>query len=244
MPDSYDELRVEQAPPQQMPVPSWIVTFADIMGLLLCFFVMLFIFSKQEEEKYKESVRSIQRAFGVKTSNPRSFMAPKPDETDAAILGQAERELMSTIQESIQASPGALDLQSIVIVDIENRGVVLRIYGESFFQPGTAQLYDNAAALLQPVLTALEMHNFNVLVRTNVTQAALNTAHFPSIWEFSAARSGAALAALAAAGIEPARLRAMGTGDIDIRVPPNHPKSEYYNNRTDFVFYLPGTEYW
>ena len=47
--------------------PAWMVTFGDMMALLLCFFVMLVAMSEiKEEDKYKEVVHAIQKAFGYR----------------------------------------------------------------------------------------------------------------------------------------------------------------------------------
>jgi chemotaxis protein MotB len=244
--DEVDESSFSKpVPPISEGPPPWILTYSDMVTLLLCFFVMLFILSKQEENKYKSVVGSIQNAFGVTGRDPRTPFIPKPDETDSKTLGKAEAELMETVQNSIQDSTNAKELQNSLVVEVENKGVVLRIYSTELFEPGTAKLKSNAAALLQPMFTALNKHHFNMLIRTNVTAASLNTLHVPSVWEFSAARSGAALHGLITFGdIKGSRLKAMGSGDADILVPPDDPKSEHYNNRSDFIFYLPGSEYW
>jgi chemotaxis protein MotB len=244
--DDIDESSfTKPVPPISEGPPAWILTYSDMVTLLLCFFIMLFILSKQEENKYKSVVGSIQNAFGITGRDPRTPFIPKPDETDSSTLGKAEAELMETVQNSIQDATNAKELQNSLVVEVENKGVVLRIYSAELFEPGTAMLKSNTAALLRPIITALNKHHFNLLIRTNVTATALNTTHFPSVWEFSAARSGAALHALITFGeIKGNRLKAMGSGDTDILVPPDDPKSEHYNNRTDFIFYLPGSEYW
>ncbi|MGA1871075.1 MAG: flagellar motor protein MotB [bacterium] len=46
--------------------PKWMVTFADLNCLLLCFFVLLFSFSNTDMMKYRAMVLSMQNAFGVK----------------------------------------------------------------------------------------------------------------------------------------------------------------------------------
>lgn len=45
--------------------PGWIMTFADLMSLLLAFFVLLFSFSSIDDEKYKKIGGSLKVAFGV-----------------------------------------------------------------------------------------------------------------------------------------------------------------------------------
>src|SRR5262244_1363126 len=47
---------------------GWFVTFADLMGLLMSFFVMLVAFSTQDQQKLKIVAGSMREAFGVQTA--------------------------------------------------------------------------------------------------------------------------------------------------------------------------------
>lgn len=44
---------------------NWINTFADLMNLLLCFFVLLFAMSTVDEDKFEQLVASLSASFGV-----------------------------------------------------------------------------------------------------------------------------------------------------------------------------------
>lgn len=46
-------------------IPAWVMTFADLMSLLLAFFVLLFSFSEMDKNVYKEIAGSLKDAFGV-----------------------------------------------------------------------------------------------------------------------------------------------------------------------------------
>ncbi|NND49939.1 MAG: flagellar motor protein MotB [Rhizobiales bacterium] len=52
--------------------PAWIVTFADLMSLLVCFFVLIISFSIQDKEKLQIVAGSMREAFGVKPDSRRS----------------------------------------------------------------------------------------------------------------------------------------------------------------------------
>ncbi len=54
----------------------WVVTFGDLMSLLLCFFVLLLSFSEMDAQKYKELAGSLAQAFGVQKQNP-VFQMPR-----------------------------------------------------------------------------------------------------------------------------------------------------------------------
>src|SRR5580765_8081003 len=48
---------------------GWFVTFADLMGLMMSFFVMLVAFSSQDQQKLKIVAGSMRDAFGVQTES-------------------------------------------------------------------------------------------------------------------------------------------------------------------------------
>ena len=55
----------EDAPPAEAGAPMWMVTFADLSTLLLCFFVLLLSFSEMDVAKFKQLAGSMREAFGV-----------------------------------------------------------------------------------------------------------------------------------------------------------------------------------
>jgi chemotaxis protein MotB len=50
--------------------PAWVMTFADLMSLLMCFFVLLLSFSEMDRKKYKQVAGSMKMAFGVQREIP------------------------------------------------------------------------------------------------------------------------------------------------------------------------------
>ncbi len=46
-------------------VPAWVMTFADLMSLLMCFFVLLLSFAEMDIQKFKQVKGSMNEAFGV-----------------------------------------------------------------------------------------------------------------------------------------------------------------------------------
>ena len=46
-------------------IPAWVLTFADLMSLLMCFFVLLLSFAEMDVKKFKQIAGSVKMAFGV-----------------------------------------------------------------------------------------------------------------------------------------------------------------------------------
>ncbi len=81
-------------------LPAWVMTFADLMSLLMCFFVLLLSFSEMDVSKYKEMAGSMKNAFGVqrdiKVKEPpkginviaRDFSPGRPEPTIMNVIRQ------------------------------------------------------------------------------------------------------------------------------------------------------------
>ncbi len=61
-------------PPQESKVAEWLVTFADLMSLLVCFFVLIISFSIQDQEKLQVVAGSMKDAFGIVKVQQKSGM--------------------------------------------------------------------------------------------------------------------------------------------------------------------------
>lgn len=57
-----EEVECPECPP---PAPAWLATFADLMSLLMCFFVLLLTFSEMDAMKFKRLAGSMREAYGV-----------------------------------------------------------------------------------------------------------------------------------------------------------------------------------
>lgn len=51
-------------------MPAWVMTFADLMSLLMCFFVLLLSFAEMDAMKFKQIAQSMEKAFGVQRDVP------------------------------------------------------------------------------------------------------------------------------------------------------------------------------
>ena len=82
--------------PEEMGIPEWVVTFGDMMSLLLTFFIMLVSLSEiKEEETYQALVDSMQRQFGyartVEALTPGESRPRSSAFTPLATTGRAKK---------------------------------------------------------------------------------------------------------------------------------------------------------
>ena len=91
--------------------PAWMGTFADLMSLLMCFFVLLLAFSEMDAQKYKQVAGSMAKAFGVqnefkKKDIPRGtsiiakeFSPGRPDPTPLNVVQQKTTDITKSTLE-------------------------------------------------------------------------------------------------------------------------------------------------
>ncbi len=75
-------------PPRGHSSPVWIVTFADLMVLLMCFFVLMLSFSEMDPAKFKLMSGSLRESFGVQTE-VLATAAPKGTSLEATEFSPA-----------------------------------------------------------------------------------------------------------------------------------------------------------
>jgi chemotaxis protein MotB len=130
--------------------PEWVVTFADLMSLLLCFFVLLLSFSQMNDERFKELAGSLKDAFGVQRETP-AFDLPRgldmvAREFNTSFLADVPERMRSTIRRLRgPAGSGA---------SVEEEGRLIRIVldGAVAFPAGEATLSPESRELLAALL--------------------------------------------------------------------------------------------
>lgn len=134
----------------KVEVPGWIVTYGDMMSLLLCFFVLLLSFSTISEEAFNEALASLQGAFGVleKYDGIISPVPRRPRKTTADIERMA-RELQRQMQ--------VLDKDTDVEVRFdEEGGLKISLPSNILFESASATLKPQAYPVLNELAEVLK----------------------------------------------------------------------------------------
>ncbi len=100
-------------------LPAYMATFADLMSLLMCFFVLLLSFAEIDALKYKMVVKSLENAFGVQREVPKdeipegtSVIAQEfsPGEPKPTPLKVVRQDTMDETQEQLKVTADAEQL--------------------------------------------------------------------------------------------------------------------------------------
>ncbi len=171
--------------------PGWVVTFGDMMSLLLTFFILLLSFAKLEKSKFKVFALSMQKAFGVDNVTPRQTFEDgrSPTMMHHSLPFNASEVLndMKNIvaRQETRSPSGKVDIE----VDQNMQGVLMTIPYESMFESGSADIKPEVWPMLDDVAKKLRDNNAQVKVMAFTDNIPIKTREFPSNDHLSASRS-------------------------------------------------------
>jgi chemotaxis protein MotB len=159
---------MEEDPP--MGIPEWVVTFGDMMSLLLTFFIMLVSMSEiKQEEKYQAMVESMKRQFGHDKS--RISVTPgdsKQRPSEYRILStQGRAKKLDTHRGGVPTRAPVGDSERVRIVrEGERTGIGTVI----FFELGSSKLTVEGKSVLDAEIAELSGKPQKIEIRGHTTQ--------------------------------------------------------------------------
>jgi chemotaxis protein MotB len=247
---------IRRKPPEDPPgdegLPPWMATFADMVTLLLCFFVLLLSFAQQSEEKFRDALGSLKGAFGVRevraVSDEMAQFNTSSEATEkmASSISHDQRLLLSVVMR-VKSLLEKMDvkLKEGAGVSADRDGVVFRASSSALFKPNTAELKPEAGEVLSAVVKVLKDYKLNIVVRGHTDDRPIHTPKYPSNWELSAARAAVALDYLInKGGIEINRAKAVGYADTRPEVPNDTEADRLRNQRVEFYMHMPQRDAW
>jgi chemotaxis protein MotB len=232
----------DEAPPineeEEEGAPAWVVTFGDLMSLLLCFFVLLLSFSETDRNKYRVVSGSVRNAFGIQRQKP-VFESPKGSKMIAREFDQAI--LLTKIEDVVKEIIHELDneyeeLKGFVEVEAEENKVTIRMMGEATFDTGKADLKSNFLPLLLKIGEVLGKTRGEIIIAGHTDNVPLAGGHFGSNLGLSMARAGSvAEFLLRSSTIDPKRLSTMGFGEYRPLTTNDTAEGRQKNRRVEII---------
>ena len=148
-------MALKKKPKQKSSVPEWVVTFGDMMSLLLCFFILLQMFSElKKDDEYQRVVTAIKEAFGYSGLIGVMPVKDPPLRSMVAVLeDMALRNDNKEKQKSQNPDPG-VDGEYTRVTRIRE-GIVFTIGGPSTFDPLSAEVKDSVRKEIEKIATLL-----------------------------------------------------------------------------------------
>lgn len=230
-------------------IPAWMATFADLMALMMCFFVLLYSFSYLDEVKYKAVVASMAKGFGSERTPVRAqssssigppSLVPNTMQTQsrgARPMNQQEanedtRKLRRKIQQDLQNEIS----QGKLAVEMAGNNVVIRFPEEIAFAPGSDVISPELLPILARVTEALADEDGTIQVSGHTDDRPISTPTIKSNWELSTKRAVAVIHMIEDLGtVDPAQLTAVGYSDTRPIFPNDTPAGRARNRRVEIA---------
>jgi chemotaxis protein MotB len=219
---------------------GWLITYADLMTLLLVFFILLYSISTLNLEKFKHAIRSIQVSFGE--TNPRVGLmdlvnVPESKDQNFTIedmtgLRAREQEMLESLNEAISDK----NQSDNILVYAKDGKITIQVRGAVLFSSGSAEFNGIAKPILDEIVNIIQSYpEYGANIKGHTDDVPIETTQFPSNWELSAVRATTVLKYLIAAGVDPHRLTATGYGELLPLVPNDTAEHRATNRRVEFV---------
>jgi chemotaxis protein MotB len=146
-------------------IPEWVVTFGDMMSLLLCFFILLQMFSQlKQDHEYQRVITAIKEAFGFAGG---IGVLPIDDPPLRSMVEQLEDIAMR--KENIEAKVSQNNVEGIdgpqMRVTKVREGIVFTIGGPSTFDRGSAEVRKDVRDQIRQLIPMLAGRKNKVVVR-------------------------------------------------------------------------------
>ncbi len=189
-------------------IPEWIVTFGDMMSLLLTFFIMLVSMSElKQEEKYQQMVESMRKQFGhdrtMASLIPGNIRPRNSALEHVASQGRAKKKDTANGGQEQKAVTGENDRVQIVRPgdDSANGGVV-------YFDEGASELTDANKRALQQIIHQIAGKPQKVEIRGHTSRRPIDQkSGLRDHWDLAYARCRNTMQFLIEQGIDPSRIR-------------------------------------
>lgn len=196
---------------EQAGAPAWMVTYGDMMSLLLCFFVMLVAMSQiKADEKFEQVMQSLREAFGYQGGIGR---VPTDRPPTLSLLQRLETIVIPRrLQKIGDSHEVGIEGRQFRVTQIRE-GLQITVGGRIAFDRFSARLKSEAEQLIARVAEKIRGHTTKIEVRGHTTREPLpKDSPFKDWQDLSYHRAKAVAAALIKNGVDPRRVRTTACG--------------------------------
>lgn len=211
----------------------WLLTYSDMITLLMVFFIVLYAMSEVDKGKYAALANSLRQAFGggnlivstgtgvgdgVSVPMPADLVPPV-NPSDAGTAGEAQGTGQGEGASRDPLENIGLGLYADFARDgrftawISERGLTISLAGNAFFDSGKADIKPEMRPLLDEIARRLQGVTNDISVEGFADSDPIHTPEFPSNWYLSAARANQVRDYLESRGIPGERMIAVSYGE-------------------------------
>ncbi|MCS7052197.1 MAG: OmpA family protein [Ignavibacterium sp.] len=181
----------------------YLITYADLITLLLGLFILLYTASNLDIQKYEKMLGAFSDVFGtsakINISNPQEPLILTP-------IDRLKIEMNQLISES--------EFSNSIRMEENERGIVIHILENIVFTPGSAELKNTSKIVLHRIANIIKKLPNDIRVEGHTDNIPINTPTFPSNWHLSVARAlNTAYYLINNEGVPPDRVSIVGNAE-------------------------------
>ncbi len=189
---------------------GWALTLADMMTLLLCFFVLLITVAQVDKYKYDAMSAVMAEAMGGKSAPSKRVVSE-----DGTISAKADSATTNLFE--LQLELAALIGEDRDAVDLKMRAdphaVSISLGDRILFDLGQAKLKSKARILLGKLSGPLTRTDYCLIIEGHTDNLPIHSTQFPSNWELSSARASAVARFFIEKNFPKERIQVLGLAD-------------------------------
>ena len=157
----------------------YLITYADLITLLLGLFIILYAISNIDANKYKRIISAVGDVFGnhAKTISVKSAVAPSK-------IGNNDL-LKSKLMQLINK----YHYNNSIMLEQNKRGITIHILDDILFKSGSADLTSSSLLVLDRLAVILKSLPNDIRIEGHTDDVPINTPSFPSNWHLSVTRA-------------------------------------------------------
>jgi chemotaxis protein MotB len=214
----------------------WLLTYADLITLLLAFFIMMYTFSKQDVQKYEEVSAHLKVIFsggsGLLQQGKAAAATPlelpsKTNSTDA---------IKEKLKNEFKEISGENGLKNSIFIFTDARGVVIRIMDKAFYDEGKADLKQGAKNALDKIIPIIREIKNHIRIEGHTDNTPISKGEFKSNWELSVRRATEVVRYFVEKGpIPPERISATGYAEYRPIINNDTAENRALNRRVEII---------
>lgn len=207
----------------------WLTTYADLISLLMIFFVVLFASSEVKRDKLLAISESLRRSL-----HKEAVMA---NSIGVAILSTPSRLSTTALTEKIEKDAKAFGIDKSVSFSTDEKGTIVSIVDSVFFKEGSAQLNDRILPLLLEVAQFCKDTGADIMIEGHTDNRKIRRPNPPrDNWELSTLRATNVVEFfIKNVNFNPSRISAVGYADTRPLVPNDTPGNRARNRRINII---------
>lgn len=230
----------------------WLLTYSDLITLLMIFFVIMYASSNVDVNKYKLIAQSFSIAMGGGGSNviskgedpnssddkpfPSEEDTKKNSDQDKGNGTKSETEQMEDIKKVLDSYMAQNDLSGSVTSSVTERGLVVSLNDAAFFDSGKASIKPNYQDKIIQIAKIMNQMGNYIRVEGHTDNVPMHSSGFKSNWELSVIRAtNVTELIIASANVSPYKVSAIGYGEYRPIADNNTDAGRAKNRRIDLV---------